>query len=474
MERWHFRAVGLAVPLCLASGLAVPVLGQPCGEGWVLRSSVGPAASPHTMAFDQARGRMVLFGGHLPASPFYSGETWEWDGQAWLLRATTGPSPRDYHAMAYDGSRVVLFGGKADGPSTGDTWEWDGAAGAWHQLTPPVSPSARSSHAMVYDPIRGTVVLVGGFSASPVMETWEWSRAAGTWSLQSASGLPSPQSIVAGAFDASRSAVTVSLYGWSSGALLYTRASAGNADWTPMSFGFGPRATVGMAFDTSRAQLVLVGNNDGYNGPPSAQTWEMGPGAPAWALRSSATPGGSNAALAFDSARSRTVLFSNHATWEWDGLSSGPAITAAPTYVIAQPDGSSPIPVTATGAGLSYQWQRGNQVLSNTGPYSGVQTPTLTVGPATLDLVGLYTLTVSNACGPVTSQHILLNLACGINCDGSYNAPVLTANDFQCYLNAFASGDSYANCDKSTGTPMLTANDFQCFMNKYAARDCHW
>ncbi|MBX3375612.1 MAG: hypothetical protein KF678_01250 [Phycisphaeraceae bacterium] len=58
---------------------------------------------------------------------------------------------------------------------------------------------------------------------------------------------------------------------------------------------------------------------------------------------------------------------------------------------------------------------------------------------------------------------------CYANCDASSGSPVLTANDFQCFLNKFAAGDAYANCDGSTGTPTLTVNDFQCFLNKFAA-----
>jgi 6-phosphogluconolactonase (cycloisomerase 2 family) len=57
---------------------------------------------------------------------------------------------------------------------------------------------------------------------------------------------------------------------------------------------------------------------------------------------------------------------------------------------------------------------------------------------------------------------------CYANCDGSTGTPVLTANDFQCFLNKFANADPYANCDGSTGNPLLTANDFQCFLNKFA------
>jgi hypothetical protein len=74
---------------------------------------------------------------------------------------------------------------------------------------------------------------------------------------------------------------------------------------------------------------------------------------------------------------------------------------------------------------------------------------------------------------PEPSQRPTLTITysppCYANCDGSTGSPLLTANDFQCFLNKFAAGASYANCDGSTGTPALTANDFQCFLNKFAA-----
>jgi len=57
---------------------------------------------------------------------------------------------------------------------------------------------------------------------------------------------------------------------------------------------------------------------------------------------------------------------------------------------------------------------------------------------------------------------------CYANCDLSTSPPTLNANDFQCFLNAFASGLSSANCDGSTASPTLTANDFQCFLSVYA------
>ncbi len=57
---------------------------------------------------------------------------------------------------------------------------------------------------------------------------------------------------------------------------------------------------------------------------------------------------------------------------------------------------------------------------------------------------------------------------CYANCDLSQSPPLLTANDFQCFLNKFSIGSSYANCDGSAASPTLTANDFQCFLNLFA------
>ena len=62
-----------------------------------------------------------------------------------------------------------------------------------------------------------------------------------------------------------------------------------------------------------------------------------------------------------------------------------------------------------------------------------------------------------------------VKLVCYANCDQSSTAPILNANDFQCFLNAYAMGSPSANCDRSSSPPVLNANDFQCFLNKFAA-----
>jgi hypothetical protein len=67
--------------------------------------------------------------------------------------------------------------------------------------------------------------------------------------------------------------------------------------------------------------------------------------------------------------------------------------------------------------------------------------------------------------------------ACYPNCDGSTVQPILNVDDFTCFINDFALGQSlppaqqvasYANCDGSTIAPVLNVDDFTCFINAFA------
>jgi hypothetical protein len=145
------------------------------GTVWTQRLVSGPSArSGHAMAYDVGRGVTVLFGGSSfdGSNGNIYGDTWEWNGTVWTLRAVSGPSPRVYHAMAYDEIRrvTVLFGGSDGDTYNGEIWEWDGTA--WTQR--PVSgPSPRG--AIAYDAARGMIVLFGS--------SGDHSYGAETWSL---------------------------------------------------------------------------------------------------------------------------------------------------------------------------------------------------------------------------------------------------------------------------------------------------
>jgi hypothetical protein len=89
-------------------------------------------------------------------------DTWVWDGTNWVQKFPANSPPGAIgHAMAYDAARgqVVLFGGW-DGSGLNDTWVWDGSN--WVQKFP-ANPPGRYWHAMAYDAARGQVVLFGGY-----------------------------------------------------------------------------------------------------------------------------------------------------------------------------------------------------------------------------------------------------------------------------------------------------------------------
>ncbi|MBF0557610.1 MAG: hypothetical protein HQL08_02395 [Nitrospirae bacterium] len=154
------------------------------GTAWLQKS---PAHSPgyragHAMAYDAARNQIVLFGGYDSTAGAYSDSTWIWNGADWTqAHPQTSPSARTYHAMVYnpDSQKIVLFGGNAD---EADTWEWDG--NNWNKKSSPASPSPRDGAAMAYDAARKEVVLFGGsqnvYSGSsqnkPTFfnDTWAW------------------------------------------------------------------------------------------------------------------------------------------------------------------------------------------------------------------------------------------------------------------------------------------------------------
>ena len=184
------------------------------GMVWTQRSPTNSPSprSAHGTAYDIARGRLVLFGGWgLGALR----DTWEWDGVNWVERVPGTVPGRWAGAMAYDSlrARTLLFGGYVSDMGDynrhtvlGDTWAWDGTA--WIALTPTTSPPARYRHAVAYDAARDRLVLFGGRnSLSDLGDTWEWDGTA--WRLRSPTSSPSPRNGHALAYDSARGRVVL-------------------------------------------------------------------------------------------------------------------------------------------------------------------------------------------------------------------------------------------------------------------------
>jgi hypothetical protein len=78
------------------------------------------------MGYDSRRGVVVLFGGVSDADQNAEklDDVWEWNGKAWKRVDVAGPPNRRGHGMAYDSARgqMVLFGGSGADGDLGDTW----------------------------------------------------------------------------------------------------------------------------------------------------------------------------------------------------------------------------------------------------------------------------------------------------------------------------------------------------------------
>lgn len=264
------------------------------GTDWLLRAIAGPHGRGRSaMTYDSARGVTVLFGGTLGIAPGegQDNDTWEWDGSSWALRAHTGPAPRRSHAMAYDSTRgvTVLFGGHTccSGGSLpfGDTWEWDGAE--W-VLRATVGPPRRAWHTMAFDRDRGVTVLFGGAggpNGNPerFADTWEWDGA--SWTLRDATG-PAPRYVHAMAYDSARG-VTVMVGGWGEDSFLRDAWEWNGTVWR-QRIDAGPRPRWGhtLVYDSARDETLLFG---GITRPsPKASTVALGD---TWAYRETPCPG---------------------------------------------------------------------------------------------------------------------------------------------------------------------------------------
>ena len=152
----------------------------------VANAAPPPGAQGWSGAYDERRGRLVVFGGY--ESNAYSDDTWEWNGSSWERSAATGPPGRAIAGMAYDEARrvTVLFGGARDltvNGRLGDTWIYDGLT--WSEVTSADGPPARDHHAMSYDPEQQRVILFGG-GDDDELDPWQWN---GTrWNRLTATG----------------------------------------------------------------------------------------------------------------------------------------------------------------------------------------------------------------------------------------------------------------------------------------------
>jgi hypothetical protein len=302
-------------------GVSLLLTGSLCAAAQVVWTPAGKAPTDYApqLAYDPVNGGLLSFG--PGPSIGQQNETWLFRSGAWRqLRPVASPSARAHHALATDllRQRVVMFGGQ-DFAFSQETWEWDGSN--WTRANPATIPPARSGPAMAYDRARGLVVMFGGYGAGSgaLQDTWEWDGQ--DWRAHTPAVSPAARGGHEMVYDSTRG-VTLLCGGLVSVPFADLWAWDGTV-WRLLANQSVPARTGhAMAFDERRGVLVVHGGTGATSALDDLWEWD-GTG---WNQRSSGPSARHTHAMAYDPLLGATVLFAgngprgaNSETWIWDG-----------------------------------------------------------------------------------------------------------------------------------------------------------
>lgn len=295
------------------------------GATWRRVSDPPLAASFGPLAYDASRQQIVGIGWDGLSAGW---RTFEWGGSSWrTITSPTPPPSASGAALAYDAAtqRVVTFGD--DGAQSRDLWQWNGVD--WQVRAVPSAPPGRSSPGLIGDPVRGQVLLVAGWNGTSLGDTW--ALRGSQWTLlEDRAGPARVQHAMA--FDTARNRAVL-FGGLALGASFSARVPDGKTfewdgqRWTDVSPSTSPspRADAAMAYDAARGRTLLFGGRQDTTLLGDTWVWD----GTAWTQLTTPTAPSprSGSAMSYDSARQRIVLFggrigtsnSSSETWEWDG-----------------------------------------------------------------------------------------------------------------------------------------------------------
>jgi hypothetical protein len=342
----------------------------------------------HMMAYDSARGRVLLFGGETGApdgSQIYLNDLWEWDGTTWHFRATNGPSPRADAGMAYDSGRkrTVLYGGQFSAgvmEARGAVWEWDGEQWSTND-TIFTSSYSQSVGGMVYDRFRQETVYGPMLENTTSGRFWDWDGQG--WTLRTGPEFDlehfqmSRTENGALAYDSYRRRTV--WFGGVSGVVANRTGFFDGEDWTLLTTSPvlpAPRTEPAMAYDSRRRALVMFGGDlKGFSPNPF-------------------------------------VIQMTNDTWELIALDT-PLINEQPASQYRRAGETARFSVSAVGPqgqGLTYRWVHDGVPLTSSGRITDATTSTLTISNVEAADAGMYRANLKNDCGETWSLPAVLTL----------------------------------------------------------------
>ncbi|MBI2269243.1 MAG: T9SS type A sorting domain-containing protein [Bacteroidetes bacterium] len=143
-----------------------------------------------SLCYDRYNKEIVLFGGVGPDKLNGSPGTWTFNPatKSWKkLNLAVEPPPRINSPMVYDPDNkvIIMFGGDHCDQLTNETWVYNCVTRTWTKKNPPIRPTPRAGHALLYMPKSHKVVMVGGynFTTGTIPEIWTYNANTNIWAL---------------------------------------------------------------------------------------------------------------------------------------------------------------------------------------------------------------------------------------------------------------------------------------------------
>ena len=230
---------------------------DPVDDTWSPMTTVGaPAArSRHTAVWTGSK--MIVWGGFADGWDADSGGVYDPETDTWTAMSTDGaPSARAHHTAVWAGSRMIVWGGSYG------TWDFDTGAvydpstDTWSPTSTEGAPSPRSGHTAVW---TGSKMLVWGKTSATTGGVYD--PVADTWAAMTTAGAPEarwgPSSVWTGA--------AMIVWGGSGGDVKNTGGIYGDptvvpeAEWAPTSPSGAPPARAAHSTVWTGSRMIVWG-----------------------------------------------------------------------------------------------------------------------------------------------------------------------------------------------------------------------
>jgi hypothetical protein len=146
-------------------------------------ATVPPPSEAPGMVYDRLNARTIMF----PKTGLNDQGVWEWDGSKWTEQKVKGPNWGSWLGMVWDSdkNRALAFAFMTTGSTLPGIWEWQHGKTEWTRVAVGCSSFVeRNSPALLYVPGKKQVLFYGGVRpglADPMADLWTWSAGTPTW-----------------------------------------------------------------------------------------------------------------------------------------------------------------------------------------------------------------------------------------------------------------------------------------------------